>query len=293
MDWQERLNASIAWIEGHLEGEMEWAAAAREANCSLFHFLRMFEVVTDCSPGEYLRRRRLSRAAQELAAGEGKVLDLALKYGYDSPDSFAKAFKRLFGCTPSEARKPGARLGLYGPLTVSFVLKGLQAMNYRIEERPAFSLTGTWIRVTSDQGENFKTIPAFWEKSMKDGSFSALARAAPAGSGIGVCGVCADCGTDAAYFDYLIAIETPADRALLPPLCKDVAVPAATWGIFESRGPLPKAVQETWKRIFSEWFPSSGWECADGPQLEVYGPGDGAREDYYSEIWIPLKKAAR
>ncbi|HVA92588.1 MAG TPA: AraC family transcriptional regulator [Chloroflexota bacterium] len=106
MDWQDRMNRTIAWIEQHLREEIEWEDAAREANCSLFHFLRMFEVITGLTAGDYARRRRLSLAAMELASGDAKIIDLALCYGYDSPDAFAKAFRKLFGCTPTEARRP-------------------------------------------------------------------------------------------------------------------------------------------------------------------------------------------
>lgn len=110
MDWQERMNRAIGWIERHLSEEIVWDDAAREANCSLFHFLRMFEVITGITAGDYVRRRRLSLAAMELAAGDAKIIDVALRYGYDSPDAFARAFRKLFGCTPTEARQPGARL---------------------------------------------------------------------------------------------------------------------------------------------------------------------------------------
>src|SRR5215471_13817775 len=107
---------------------MERAAAL--ANCSLFHFMRMFEVVCGVTPGEYIRRRRLSCAALDLAATDTRVIDVAMRYGYDTPESFAKAFKRLFGLTPSEAREPGAALSLYPRLHISVVLHGGLAMQY-------------------------------------------------------------------------------------------------------------------------------------------------------------------
>jgi len=119
MDWQERMNRAIAWIEQHLLEEVEWDGAAREAACSLFHFLRMFEVITGVTAGEYVRRRRLSLAALELASGDARIIDVALRSGYDSPDAFAKAFRKLFGCTPTEERRPGARLRSSPPIAFS------------------------------------------------------------------------------------------------------------------------------------------------------------------------------
>ena len=113
---------------------------------------------------------------------------------------------------------------------------------------------------------------------------------APPGSAIGVAGVCAEFDLEREEFTYFIAIEAPADRSAMPASCRDIAVPPATWGIFESHGPLPESTQSLMQRIYNEWFPSSGWEHADGPELEIYSDGDIRAADYYSEIWIPLQK---
>ena len=292
MDWQERMNRAIAWIERHLTEEMEWDEAAREAHCSLFHFLRMFEVITGLTAAEYVRRRRLSLAAMELVSGDAKIIDLALRYGYDSPDAFARAFRKLFGCTPTEARRPGVRLRSYPPITFSITLQGAHAMDYRIETRPAFRLTGVPLRTTTRDGRSFREIPALWERSMQDGTFARLQALVPPGSAIGVAGVCAEFDMANEEFTYLIAIETPADRAALPDGCRHIAVPAATWGVFEARGPLPESIQDVMRRIFGEWFPASGWEHADGPELEIYSADDPRDADCYSEVWIPLQKPA-
>jgi AraC family transcriptional regulator len=293
MEWQERMNRALAWIERHLTEEIEWDEAAREAHCSLFHFLRMFEVITGLTAGEYVRRRRLSLAALELAAGEARVIDVALRYGYDSPDAFAKAFRKMFGCTPTEARRPGVRLRSYPPITFSITLTGGHAMDYRIETKPAFQLTGVPLRTTTKDGQSFREIPALWQRCSTDGTIARLAALVPPGSAIGVAGVCAEFDMPSGAFTYFIAVETPADRAALPAGCRDIPVPAATWGIFEARGPLPASIQEVTRRIFGEWFPSSGWEHAEGPELEIYSPGDPQAADYYSEVWIPLQKPAR
>jgi AraC family transcriptional regulator len=127
---------------------------------------------------------------------------------------------------------------------------------------------------------------------MSDGSFAKLLTLVPPGGAIGVAGVCAEFDMPNGEFTYLIAIDTPTDRSALPAGCRDVPVPAATWGIFEARGPLPGSIQELMPRIFGEWFPSSGWEHADGPELEVYSDGDTRAADYSSEVWIPLRKPA-
>jgi AraC family transcriptional regulator len=291
MDWQERMNRAIAWIEQHLTEEIDWEEAAREAHCSLFHFLRMFEVITGLTAGEYARQRRLSLAAMELASGDARVIDVALRYCYDSPDAFAKAFRKMFGCTPTEARQPGTRLRSYPPITFSITLKGAQAMEYRLETKPAFSLTGVSIR-TPMGGRSFQEVPALWDRCLSDGTVARLRECARPGSTLDVVGVCAEFHIAAGEFTYLIAVETPTDRSALPAGCRDIPVPAATWGIFGSRGPLPEAIQGLMQRIYGEWFPSSGWEHAEGPELEIYSREDIRNPDYYSEIWIPLRMAA-
>jgi AraC family transcriptional regulator len=293
MTWQERMNAALDYIEDRLDGEIAWDDAAACASCSTFHFLRMFEVVAGISAGEYARRRRLSLAALDLAAGHVKVIDLAVRLGYDSPDAFARAFKREFGITPTEAREPGVRLRTWPRFSFSIVLKGTTPMNYRIESLEAIKLTGLPLQTTVHDGRQLAEIPAFWDKVMADGAFGKLLNSMPAGSRVGVAGVSADMNQDTEQFTYLIAIETPADRSGLPEGCVDRTTKAGTWAIFESRGPLPKGIQDTIMRIYSEWFPTSGFEHTGGPELEVYPQGDTAAADYYCEVWIPVKKVGR
>jgi AraC family transcriptional regulator len=293
MDWQERMNAALDYVEDNLDGDISWEAAAACASCSTFHFLRMFEVVSGISAGEYARRRRLSLAALDLARGEVKVIDLALRLGYDSPDAFARAFKREFGVTPTDARAPGVPLRTWPRFSFSIVLKGTTPMNFRIESREAMKLTGLPLSTTVADSRQLAEIPAFWDRVMADGSWEKLLKAVPAYSQIGVAGVSADMDPSTEQFTYLIAIETPADRSGLPVGCVERTTKAATWAIFESRGPLPKGIQETIGRIYGEWFPTSGYEHSGGPELEVYPEGDTSAADYYCEAWIPVKKVAR
>ncbi len=294
MDWQERLNAAIERMEASLETEMDWEDAARAANCSLYHFFRVFEVVAGMGAAEYLRKRRLSVAALELAAGKGKVIDLALRYGYETPEAFCKAFKRAFGITPSAARKTKAPLSIFTRMRVSLVLKGAEDMKYRIEELPAFKATGLIIRSTSKGGANTREIPAFWKKCHDEGLTAALA---VKGGKLGMLGLCLPYEKDGETFEYMVGIESPGDKAGLPAGCREATVPAATYGVFPSHGPMPDAIQKTWQRAFSEWFPASGYEHAGTPDFEVYPPfpdgdprGDAMSPQCYTEVWIPLKK---
>jgi AraC family transcriptional regulator len=294
MDWQDRINAAIDLMEARLEGELDWAEVAAAANCSSYHFFRVFEVVAGMGPADYVRRRRLSLAALELAAGKAKVIDLALRWGYETPEAFCKAFKRLFGLTPTEARSAEAPLSIFTRMRVSLVLKGAIDMQYRIQELPATKVTGLVGRFTAKDGANMREIPEFWRRSNEAGHSCALAEKS---GKLGLLGICLPYEGDGETFEYMIGIEAPSSRIGLPPGCKDAVLPAATYAVFESRGPMPGAIQETWKRAFSEWFPASGYEHAGTPDFEVYPRfppddprGDPASPQCYTEVWIPLKK---
>jgi AraC family transcriptional regulator len=302
MDWQDRMARAIDRLERDLYGEADIAAAAREANCSAFHFYRMFEVITGIGPGEYLRRRRLSEAAMVLAGGgPEKVIDLALRFGYDSPDAFSRAFRREFGCLPTDARKAGARLHAYPRLAFSVVLKGDKPMEYRIESMPALRMTGIGIEASSKDGSNFVDVPAFWDAIMRDGRWEALCAKADF-SRMGVCGVCRDFDMATGRFVYSIAVDAPStgEGATGAPSSVDgmpagsasFDIPASTWAKFTSRGPLRPNFQDTIKRAFSEWMPASDWEHAGSAEIEFYPKAGGSPDspDYWCEYWIPLRK---
>lgn len=294
MDWQTRMGAALDYLEGHLKDDIDLGAAAAEANCSAFHFMRMFEMVTGIGVAEYVRRRRLSLAALELASGKAqgiadRILDIALDCGYESPDAFARAFKREFGCTPSEAREPGLILHIYPKLAFTVALKGDTAMEYRIEKGKALRLCGFSLRTSGANGTSFKEIPEFWNRLMRDGRCAALCAAA-AGSGLGMCGVCHSCDDASGEFTYSVAIETAASLEQLPKGCVEILVPASTWAKFTSRGPLSANFQPLIKRIYAEWLPASGREHAGTPEIEFYPDlPDMEAADYWCEYWIPLK----
>jgi AraC family transcriptional regulator len=168
-------------------------------------------------------------------------------------------------------------------------------MEFRIEKRGEIALIGLAKRVSCDKGANLSEIPAIWEDCFGKGYVEALTSAIPKSSTLGVMGVCInDFDNRNKTSTYLVGIESPTDaeaRKALPPGCVQFKAPAGTWAVFASRGPLPGAIQDVWKRIYSEWFPTSGYEHADSPELEAYPAGERHAADYYCEVWLPVKKA--
>jgi len=284
--WLERMMAAIDYMERHMEDQLDVKEAAKAAYSSSFHFQRMFHMLTGMTVAEYMRKRKLTLAAQELAmSSDVKVLDIALKYGYDSPESFTKAFRRLHGTTPSAAREPGTVLKAYPRISFHLSLKGDKDMDYRIVERGEFEVIGKVIRVSCKDGENFKRIPKFWNECCSDGTLNKMV---PTANGNETLGICMDMELEKEEFSYMVAVEyngKAADDSLVVK-----KVPKACWAVFTSVGPIPGAIQEVTQRIFQEWFPATGYEHADAPELEVYPEGDSSSAEYRCEVWIPVIK---
>jgi AraC family transcriptional regulator len=284
MEWLECMNNAIAYIESHLEEETDINSAARAAASSTFHFQRMFHMLSGFTVADYIRRRRLTLSAQELAVSKCRVIDAALKYGYESPESFAKAFKKLHGITPVEARANGAKLKAFPKLSFHITVKGDKDMDYSIIEKEGFEVAGVLKRISTKDGINFVQVPAFWDECMKNGSYEDVCRL---GNGGNMYGICLEFAEDQTQFDYMIAVEASGD---VPAGFVKRTIPAATWAVFRAVGPVSAVVSDVTKRIYSEWFPSTGYEHAAAPELEVYPMGDPRSADYCTEIWIPIKK---
>jgi AraC family transcriptional regulator len=287
VEWSERMNAAIGYIEENLAGEIDFAKAAEKACCSTFHFQRMFFAVNGITPAEYTRRRRLTLAATELSSGNIKVIDIALKYGYDSPDAFTRAFRQLHGVTPTAARQPGVTLTAYPRISFHIELKGGNDMDYKIIEKPAFSIAMTARKFTTVNGQNLKEIPAWWEEflsSPDNQKMNALSEGKPCavtgGVMLGVCYGEAETGE----FSYGIAVELP--EGVSPGKFERMEIPATTWAVFDC---TLANLQDITKHVFGEWYMSTGYEHPGGPDLEVYLP-EGSGQDMKCEIWAPVVK---
>ncbi len=277
MEWIDRLNRAMDYVESHLE-EPDWQEAAGIACCSPYHFQRMFALLAGVSLSEYVRRRRMSRAAADLQSGE-RILDVALKYGYSSPTAFNRAFQAVHGLPPSQAKKPGVRLKSYPPLRFAITVQGVEEMEYRIETKDAFRIVGVSAPLGPDMEENFRNVPQLWGRAAADGTIPRLA-ALMDGEPKGLLGVCG--GKDNSRYFIAAASSAPAADGL-----EEYTIPALTWAMFPGDGDGAPAIQRLQRRVVTEWLPTSGYEYAEGPDVEVYLNPECTK----FEVWIPVVKA--
>ncbi|WP_315796042.1 AraC family transcriptional regulator [Paenibacillus sp. BIC5C1] len=281
MNWIESLQLAIAYMEEHLLENMTMEQIAAQAHISPFHFQRTFALLTDVTVAEYIRRRRLTLAANELIQSDYKIIDLALKYGYDTPESFSKAFRRQHGIAPSEARKNSTSVKSYNRLVIQLSLKGAEPMNHRIVEQASFTLVGIKQAFSYIDGENLRGIGKMWQDAYTSGTEDRLFEL---NNGViqGLLGVCVDQNEiQEKQMEYWIATAYDGE---VPEGLSSFTIPASKWSVFEVEGPMPDSMQRLWKQIISEWFPSNPYEHAGIPELEVY-PGPHQPP----QIWIPIK----
>lgn len=283
MDWIESISAALDYLEAHLTEDLTPEKIAAPAFLSPFYFQKGFSMLCGYTVGEYVRRRRLSQAGIELISSQNKIIDIALKYGYDSPDSFTKAFIRFHGVTPTAVRKEGAKLRAFAPLKIKFSLEGGSIMEYKIVEKEAFTVVGVSRRFDYEHSKT--EIPQFWT----DYYHTAHPQLC------GKYGICLDDTPGGSDFDYLIADDyDPAKE--LPEGCTTRQLPQNTWAVFPCKGAMPYSLQSVNQKIFSEWLPNcKEYKIAGGYNVELYTdarlyPHGTQDENYYSEIWIPVKK---
>lgn len=289
MNWSVGFQEALDYVEEHLTEEIDVAEAARRAACSEFWFQRIFGVVCGMTLGEYVRNRRLTLAGGELSSGDRKVIDVALKYGYESPESFARAFSGFHGVTPSQAKKKGTGLKSFSRLSVNFIWKGGHIMNYKIVKKSAFTLLQRVERHSVDDSLNRNSIPEFWTRVKEDGTVGTLLENAEDKTFL--FGVCyGNDRSDEKTFEYAIGVCCRAEGEA-PAGFKKREIPAGEWAVFGCVGAMPDAVQQTWHKICSEFFPLSGYQPTYEMDIEAYPDGDMNSSDYSCEIWVPVKKS--
>jgi AraC family transcriptional regulator len=286
MDWLDRINNAMEYVETHLSEAINYDQVARIACCSTYNFQRMFSFITNVPLAEYIRRRRLTLAAFELQNSGVKVIDIALKYGYESSEAFSRAFKKMHGVAPMSARDNGVALKAYPRLSFHISIRGEVEMNYKIEGKPAFEMFGVSTLVNANGENPFIEIPKFWEKCISDGTVNRIRAAAGLGEHGQIHAVLYN--NEGERFSYMIGYFLP--QSGLPQGFENLQIPPQTYAVF-STGINPDGqndIQDLWRRIWGEWFPTCNYNFANGPEFEMtYDRGNGM---YEMEVWIPVVK---
>ncbi|HIS72977.1 MAG TPA: AraC family transcriptional regulator [Candidatus Scatomorpha pullicola] len=281
MDWIDRLNEAVRYIEDNLTGEIEYEKLGQIACCSAYHFQRMFNYIAGVPLSEYIRRRKMSLAAVDIQGGEAKIIDVAAKYGYASPTAFNRAFQSVHGVSPSAVRSEGVAIKSFPPITIKVTVKGVEEMNYRIETRKAFRIVGKSFPLSREIERNFAEVPQMWQGAVEDGTIEkivSLMNGEPRGVlGVSVC-------TDGEEWRYYIAVSSAAE---IDDALEEYVVPGCTWAVFPGSG-TGKSIQELEGRIVTEWLPTSGYEFTNGSDIEVYFEPNPENTAY--EVWIPVRK---
>ena len=299
MDWITGIQNAINYIEDHITEELDYEKIAMESFSSPFHFQRVFSILCGYTLGEYIRNRRLTLAGVDLANTREKVINVAYKHGYDNPESFAKAFQKFHGITPSQARGSGVMLKSFSRLSIKVTLEGGSIMNYRIEDKPAMLLIGYKRRFTGspndkrDQDHNFACETRLEQYILE--------------------GMCREHETiyqiltnfDADGYDFYYAYQFPSwaleDMQEIPAdiaaRFENVQIPAGAYIVFETeRCKFPTAkMDELRMKAVSEWLPTSGYELRDAPEIGVIHwfweeGNDKLNNSRYCEVWLPIKR---
>ena len=302
MDWITGMQKAIDYIEANLTEEIDYEKVATESFSSSYHFQRVFSILCGYTLGEYIRLRRLSLAGAELANGKEKVIDIALKYGYDSPDSFAKAFQKFHGITPSQARADGSKLKSFSRLSIKISLEGGSIMNYRIETKPQFTLLG--------YKKRFEGTPYAELRHKQEGDFFITTRAhqwmlkGMANDKLSDYCVITNMNDDG--YDFYIASTTDnweRDNLYNSKITgidfmdkfqfEEIIIPERTYAIFETekqRMPIPEYF-DLRKQIAAEWLSNNEYQMINAPEIAVYHWGIvGGYTERTIEIWIPIEK---
>ena len=284
MDWLTKMNSVMDYIESNLTGSISYDAIAQLACCSKYHFQRMFPFITGITLSEYIRRRRLTLAAFDLQTTNDKVIDISIKYGYESPDAFTRAFKIHHGVMPVSARDTDIILKAYPKLYFLITIKGDVEMKYQITQREAHQIFGVCASIETGSENTINEVHQFHKKTYDNLIPKEINT---------LLGRFHNDSLILASYDYteksqkfMLGYFLPKGLPI-PDKFTILDIPASTWVVFDV--PCGEKPQPMWKRIWAEWFPTAGYESVEYPKLEIYY-GLEESKNAFGEIWIPVKE---
>lgn len=280
MEWDEKLQNIIDYVENHLQRKEEPInknEIAKMAGCSFEFFQKVFSYMNGISFSEYVRSRKLTLAGYDLKSSNLRIVDMSYKYGYNSPTSFTKAFQQFHGISPKEAREKKTELAVMPKMQIT----SKQKYSWKLERKQRLRLVGKSVRISCANNEHYVKIPEFWDACKKNGTFSKL--------------VSLDCGNPKGMFGYYDEHSEELEYSIMVIAEADLSgeftekvLPETTWAIFDCIGMIPQSVQNGWRYLNEEWLISYPFKHAHCPELEWYSDGNAYDSNYLSQIWIPI-----
>ena len=295
MEWITAMQQAITYMEEHLLEDVNYEDVAKQVYISNYEFHRAFSFLTGMTANAYIRSRRLSLAAREIVETDASITEIALKYGYDTPEGFTKAFTRFHGIVPKFARDGAAKLKLFNPLVIKISVEGGKTMDYKIVQTKAqkfIALVRSFKNEIINDDENHE-IPDFWAECNEKQMLRPLYMLRPDGKR-DLYGLCTPTCEGSETFEYGIGIIADEDTAqydeeeLKKAGFRIWDVKPGTYVVFECIGDDGDCISDTWAKFYKEFLPQMGYEAEEETDYEKYF--DQGREGLFCELWIPIKK---
>ena len=289
------MQQAICYMEEHIFDDISYVEVAKSVHMSSYNFHRTFSFIVGMTATEYIRKRRLTLAAQELQTTDISVIDAAYRYGYESPESFSKAFSRFHGSTPKQAKHKGAKLHLFNPLVIKIILEGGSIMDYRIEHRESQQFLAL-VRAFSNESSNDddgRSIPDFWTECWDKNLIDPMKSLRAEGKR-DLYGLCSPLKDSETHFNYGIGImvDENTDTTKMEHFTKNGYViwetEPADYAVFKCVGPDGDCLGETWNKFFKEFVPQTGYTQTDDTDYEIYF--EKGESGVFCELWVPVKK---
>ncbi|MDE5825286.1 MAG: AraC family transcriptional regulator [Lachnospiraceae bacterium] len=292
----QQIQQAINYMEEHIFEDINYADVAKSVHMSSYNFHHTFSFVTGMTANEYIRSRRLTLAAQELQTTDLSVIDAAYKYGYESPESFSKAFSRFHGSTPKQAKRRGAKLHLFNPLAIKIILEGGSIMDYRMEHREQQQFIAL-VRAFPNESvndDNDHSIPDFWTECGEKNLIEPMRQLRAAGKR-DLYGLCSPAKDNETHFNYGIGVrvDEDTDMAGVQQLMNNGysmwKTEPADYAVFKCFGDDGNCLGETWSKFFKEFSPQTGYVQTDDTDYEIYF--ENGESGLFCELWVPVRKA--